>query len=101
MGHSGRLRLSEVRAAFHLLNEVRVLGGDATAWRRCAVEGLCRLLHAIGLTKTLAREYARKGVTVNAIAPGFIKTRMTQDLPEKVLESVQAMTPAGRLGDPV
>jgi len=55
----------------------------------------------IGLTKTLAREYARKGVTVNAIAPGFIKTRMTQDMPQKALESVEAMTPAGRLGDPV
>jgi NAD(P)-dependent dehydrogenase (short-subunit alcohol dehydrogenase family) len=55
----------------------------------------------VGLTKTLAREYARKGVTVNAVAPGFIKTRMTQELPAKTLESVQAMTPAGRLGDPV
>ncbi len=55
----------------------------------------------IGLTKTLAREYARKGVTVNAIAPGFIRTRMLQDVPEKALEAVISMTPVGRLGEPV
>jgi len=55
----------------------------------------------IGLTKTLAREYARKGVTVNAIAPGFIRTRMLQDVPEKALETVINMTPVGRLGEPV
>jgi NAD(P)-dependent dehydrogenase (short-subunit alcohol dehydrogenase family) len=54
----------------------------------------------IGLTKTLAREYARKGVTVNAIAPGFIRTRMLQDVPEKALEAVVNMTPVGRLGEP-
>ncbi len=54
----------------------------------------------IGLTKTLAREYARKGVTVNAVAPGFIQTRMLADLPAKAMESVLAMTPVGRLGDP-
>jgi 3-oxoacyl-(acyl-carrier-protein) reductase len=55
----------------------------------------------IGLTKTLAREYARKGVTVNAVAPGFIKTRMMQDIPEKALEAVVNMTPVGRLGEAV
>jgi 3-oxoacyl-(acyl-carrier-protein) reductase len=54
----------------------------------------------IGLTKTLAREYARKGVTVNAIAPGFIRTRMLQDMPEKALEAVLNVTPVGRLGEP-
>jgi 3-oxoacyl-(acyl-carrier-protein) reductase len=55
----------------------------------------------IGLTKTLAREYARKGVTVNAIAPGFIKTRMMADIPPKAMEAVLGMTPVGRLGDPM
>jgi 3-oxoacyl-(acyl-carrier-protein) reductase len=54
----------------------------------------------IGFTKTLAREYARKGVTVNAVAPGFINTRMLQDIPEKAIESVINMTPVGRLGEP-
>ncbi len=52
------------------------------------------------MTKTLAREYAKKGVTVNAIAPGFIKTRMMQGIPEKALQSVIDMTPIGRLGQP-
>ena len=54
----------------------------------------------IGFTKTLAREYAKKGVTVNAIAPGFIKTRMMQGIPDKALQSVIDMTPVGRLGEP-
>ncbi len=54
----------------------------------------------IGLTKTLAREYARKGVTVNAVAPGYTRTRMTEGMPDKVLEDVQKKTPAGRMGDP-
>ena len=55
----------------------------------------------IGLTKTLAREYARKGVTVNAVAPGFIQTRMTEGIPEKAMESSWRRPPLGRLGDPV
>jgi 3-oxoacyl-[acyl-carrier protein] reductase len=55
----------------------------------------------IGFTKTLAREYGRKGVTVNAIAPGFIQTRMTAGIPEKAMEAVIGMTPVGRLGDPM
>jgi len=54
----------------------------------------------VGLTKTLAREYARKGVTVNAVAPGFIRTRMTDPIPEKALDQVKAMTPVARLGEP-
>jgi len=55
----------------------------------------------IGFTKALAREYARKGVTVNAIAPGFIKTRMLDHVPDKALQSVLDITPVGRLGDPM
>lgn len=55
----------------------------------------------IGMTKTLAREYASRRVTVNAIAPGFIKTRMLDDVSEKVLKSVLELTPVGRLGDPM
>lgn len=55
----------------------------------------------IGLTKSLAREYAAKGVTVNAVAPGFIKTRMLEAVPDKLLQSVIDSTPVGRLGDPM
>jgi len=55
----------------------------------------------IGLTKTLAREYARKGVTVNAIAPGFTRTRMTEGIPDKAMEAVLGATPLGRMGEPM
>jgi NAD(P)-dependent dehydrogenase (short-subunit alcohol dehydrogenase family) len=55
----------------------------------------------IGFTKTLAREYASKGVTVNAVAPGFVKTRMLDGVPEKALQSVIDVTPVGRLGEPM
>ncbi len=55
----------------------------------------------IGLTKTLAREYASKGVTVNAIAPGFVRTRMLDAVPESALKAVLELTPVGRLGDPM
>ena len=54
----------------------------------------------IGLTKTTAREYAARGVTVNAVAPGFIETDMTAKLPEKVRESMLAQIPLGRPGLP-
>ena len=55
----------------------------------------------IGFTKTLAREYARKGVTVNAIAPGFVRTRMLDGVPDKAMQTVLDSTPVGRLGDPM
>jgi NAD(P)-dependent dehydrogenase (short-subunit alcohol dehydrogenase family) len=55
----------------------------------------------IGLTKSLAREYARKGVTVNAIAPGFVRTRMLDGVPDKAMDSVLQSTPVGRLGEPM
>jgi 3-oxoacyl-[acyl-carrier protein] reductase len=52
----------------------------------------------LGLTKTLAREYASRGVTVNAVAPGFIETDMTAGLPEPVKQGAIAQTPLGRIG---
>lgn len=52
----------------------------------------------IGLTKSIARELARRGVTVNAIAPGFIETDMTSELSEKVRQELTAQIPLGRLG---
>ena len=54
----------------------------------------------IAFTMSLAREVARKGVTVNAVAPGFIETDMTKDMPAMALTNVQAITPIGRLGKP-
>ncbi len=54
----------------------------------------------IGLTKSVARELAGRGVTVNAVAPGYIGTDMTSALPEKVKESMKAQIPAKRIGTP-
>jgi 3-oxoacyl-(acyl-carrier-protein) reductase len=54
----------------------------------------------IALTMTLARELARKGVTVNAVAPGYIETDMTKDVPAVTLEAIKMMTPMARLGRP-
>jgi len=54
----------------------------------------------IGMTKTLARELGRKGITVNCVAPGFIATEMVSAMPENVLEGMKAKVPIGRLGLP-
>jgi len=54
----------------------------------------------IAFTMTLAREVARKGITVNAVSPGFIDTDMLRDMPAAVVDQVKAMTPVGRLGRP-
>ena len=54
----------------------------------------------IGITKTLARELGRKGVTVNAVAPGFIATEMVKKMPENILKSMEEKVPVGRLGMP-
>ncbi len=54
----------------------------------------------ISFTETIARELASKGINVNAVAPGFIETDMTQGIPEAARERVKAMTPMGRLGKP-
>jgi 3-oxoacyl-[acyl-carrier protein] reductase len=54
----------------------------------------------VGFTRTVAREYARKGITCNAVAPGFIKTDMTDVLPEKAKEMALAAIPMQRMGMP-
>jgi 3-oxoacyl-(acyl-carrier-protein) reductase len=54
----------------------------------------------IAFTETLARELAKKNITVNAVAPGFIETDMTKDVPDAVKQQVNAMTPVGRMGKP-
>ncbi|MBA5851694.1 3-oxoacyl-[acyl-carrier-protein] reductase [Clostridium sp. cel8] len=54
----------------------------------------------IGLTKSTAREFAGRGINVNAVAPGFIKTSMTEVLPDKVKESILSTVPLKRIGLP-
>lgn len=53
----------------------------------------------IGMTKTLGKELGRKGFTVNAVAPGFIRTPMTSAMPTEVLEQMAAKVPVARLGE--
>jgi 3-oxoacyl-[acyl-carrier protein] reductase len=54
----------------------------------------------IGFTKTIAREFAQRGINVNAIAPGYIETPMTDVLPEKTKEELKRLIPMDRLGRP-
>jgi 3-oxoacyl-[acyl-carrier protein] reductase len=54
----------------------------------------------IGLTKATARELASRGITCNAVAPGFVLTELTQDLDPKLLDAIKAQTPLGRFGTP-
>lgn len=69
-------------------------GGAGQANYAAAKAGL------VGLTKSVAKEFGTRNITCNAIAPGFIETDMTHDLPEDMREQVKKMAPAGRLGTP-
>lgn len=54
----------------------------------------------IGMTKVWARELGKKGITVNAVAPGFIATEMVKAMPENIIKMMEDKTPLGRLGKP-
>jgi 3-oxoacyl-[acyl-carrier protein] reductase len=54
----------------------------------------------VGLTKALAREVASRGITVNAVAPGFVPTALTNDLPQELKEGMMKLIPLGRWGQP-
>ena len=54
----------------------------------------------IGFTKALARELGARGVRANVVAPGYVKTQLTNVLPEELQQAMLANTPLGRLGDP-
>ncbi len=71
-----------------------ILGTPGQANYAAAKAGL------IGFTRSVAKEYAKRGITVNAVAPGFIETDMTAALPEAVQREYLAQIPAGRFGRP-
>jgi 3-oxoacyl-[acyl-carrier protein] reductase len=54
----------------------------------------------IGLTKALGKELGRKGIRVNAVAPGFTMTQMMANVPEKILQMMREKTPLNRLAEP-
>ncbi|OEU45845.1 MAG: 3-oxoacyl-[acyl-carrier-protein] reductase [Desulfobacterales bacterium S7086C20] len=78
----------------NMASVVGVMGNAGQASYSASKAGL------IGLTKTVARELAARGITVNAVAPGFIDTAMTEGLPEKAREAMLAQIPLGRTGQP-
>jgi 3-oxoacyl-[acyl-carrier protein] reductase len=83
-----------VRARYgRVINVASVVGPRANAGQSNYAAAKAGL---IGMTKTVAAEVARRGVTVNAVAPGFIETEMTKDVPDAVIEAV----PARRAGKP-
>jgi 3-oxoacyl-[acyl-carrier protein] reductase len=83
-----------IKARFgRIINIASVVGPRANAGQANYAAAKAGL---IGLTKTVAAEVARRGVTVNAVAPGFIATSMTEDLPDAALDAV----PAKRAGTP-
>jgi 3-oxoacyl-[acyl-carrier protein] reductase len=53
-----------------------------------------------GFTRALARELGGRGITVNSVAPGYLRTEMSHGLDERQLEQIARRTPAGRLGEP-
>ncbi len=73
---------------------VGILGNPGQANYVAAKAGL------IGFTRSVAKEYATRGITVNAVAPGFIESDMTASLPENVVAEYLKQIPAGRLGRP-
>ena len=80
-----------IKARFgRIINIASVVGPRANAGQSNYAAAKAGL---IGMTKTVAAEVARRGVTVNAVAPGFIATSMTEDIPDAVMEAVPAKRP--------
>lgn len=77
------------------LSSISGIRGNAGQINYCAAKA-----GVVGMTKCLAKELASRGVTVNAVAPGYIDTDMTAVLPEKVKEAVLAQIPLKRMGRP-
>jgi 3-oxoacyl-[acyl-carrier protein] reductase len=81
-----------------ILNATSVVGLDGNFGQTNYVAAKAGV---VGMTKVWARELGRFGIRVNAVAPGFIATEMIAAMPEKIIESMKARTPLGRMGQPL
>jgi 3-oxoacyl-[acyl-carrier protein] reductase len=89
------LKVMETRRSGSIINMASVAGLTGIA---AAPDYSAAKAGIIGFTKAVAREVAMFGIRVNAIAPGFIETPMTELAPEAVLQAIKAQTPVGRMG---
>jgi len=86
------MRKAENARIINISSVVGLMGNAGQANYAASKAGL------IGFTKSCAKEFAKSGITVNAIAPGFIATDMTDELSDKVKEAIKANIPMGELG---
>ena len=100
-GHEGDQRAGRVDAGLDAYGKVDILVNNAGITRddlvmRMAIDEWKAGL--IGLTKAVAREVASRNITVNAVAPGFVLTELTQDLPDALKDEITRRTPLARFG---
>lgn len=92
---AGKIMMKKRSGRIISISSISGVKGNAGQINYCAAKA-----GVIGMTKCLARELASRGVTVNAVAPGYIDTDMTAVLPQKVKDAVLAQIPLGRMGKP-
>ncbi len=95
MRHAGKVMMKQRRGSIVNISSVAGVIGNAGQVNYSASKA-----GIIGMTKSAARELAKRGIRVNAVAPGFIDTDMTKAMPDKAREEMEQLMLLGRLGDP-